>query len=145
MTKVRTVLANRLRTIEGLRVSERWTGSITPPAAVVIPGVPSSGGVPAVRYDQAFRNGLVEMNFTVKVMVSTGHDDAAQAALDAYLADEDERSVKAAIDAGMTDLVLDGEVVASSARVSQVDHYGLVGWGGLDYLGADLRVEVKAV
>lgn len=141
---VRSVLATRLETIAGLRVREYVPGEISPPTATILPGVGSdSPGRAAIDYDQAF-GGAALLNFLVKVAVSAVHDESGQAALDAYLASEGELSIKAAVEADMADLALDGRTVADYAQVPAVVHYGLIDWGGVTYLGADLHVEVLA-
>jgi hypothetical protein len=141
LPEVRAGLADRLRTISGLRVLGYVPGSISPPVAVVIPGNPGESGraADAIAYDSTMANGSHDYRFSIKVLVGTVVDESAQARLDEYVATEGIRSIKAAVEADMS---LGG--VASWARVSSVTHYGIVPWGGVDYLGADLRVEVTA-
>lgn len=148
---VRQALAARLETVEGLRVLPYVEGSISPPAATIVPGIGSetSTSRPAIDYDKSFR-GAVLMNFLVKIAVSSVADDAAQRKLDAYLDVGTDVSVKDALEAGMEPIYAeeyddaDAPVVADSVLVKGVSHYGMVEWAGTSYLGADLHVEVMA-
>lgn len=143
---VRQGLVARLETIEGLRVHQYVTGTVSPPAAALIPGLGSetSTSRPAIDYDKSF-GGSVLMNFMVKVAVSATADDAAQARLDAYLDTRTDVSLKDALEAGMDPILdEDGGIVADFVLVKGVAYYGMVDWGGVTYLGADLHVEVQA-
>lgn len=143
---VRDGLAARLETIEGLRVHEYVSGSVSPPAATFVPGLGSetSTSRPAIDYDKSF-GGSVLMNFMVKVAVSAVADDAAQARLDAYLDTRSDVSVKDALEADMDPILdEDGGIIADSVLVKSVAHYGMIEWAGVSYLGADLHIEVQA-
>ena len=111
---IRAGLAARLETVEGLRVHE---------------------------YGSAL------MNFMVKIAVSATADEAGQRRLDAYLDTRTDLSVKDALEADMEPLLADdsdGDLIADSVLVTGVAHYGMIEWGGVSYLGADLHVEVQA-
>jgi len=138
---VRKALAARVRTIEGLRVRDQVPGEVSPPAVVIVPGV---GKAPPIDYDKAFAGGSHAMNFAVKILVGAAHDLSAQDALDAYLDPDGARSVKAAIEADMAELVHDGDVVADYAQVRACTHYGFIDWAGVTYLGAEMHCEVLA-
>ncbi|TQN30612.1 hypothetical protein FHX37_0494 [Haloactinospora alba] len=146
VSAVRQVLAARLETIQGLRVREHVSGEISPPAAAILPGIgtETSTGRPAIEYDKSFGRTAHKFNFLIKVAVSTSHNEAGQAALDSYLASEGENSIKESIERRMDALELDGDHIADYALVPGVVHYGLIQWGGVDYLGADVHVEVQA-
>ncbi|MFW5415114.1 hypothetical protein J0910_00375 [Nocardiopsis sp. CNT-189] len=146
ISRIRRVLAGRLDAIGGLRVSATVPGSITPPAAAILPGLgpESSTSRLAVEYDKSFRGGSHKMHFLVKLAVSAAHDESGQEVLDAYLDSEGALSVKAAVESGLEALVHEGDVVAEYAQVPGVSHYGVISWGGVEYFGADLLVEVLA-
>lgn len=145
---IRQGLAVRLETIDGLRVHEYVPGSVSPPAAAIVPGLGSetSTSRPAIDYDKSFR-GAVMMNFMVKVAVASAADEAAQQRLDAYLDTGTALSLKDALEADMEPLFADdsdGDLIADSVQVKGVAHYGMIEWAGVPYLGADLHVEVMA-
>lgn len=143
---VRDGLAARLETIEGLRVHEYVSGSVSPPAVTIVPGLGSetSTGRPAIDYDKSF-GGSCLMNFMVKIAVSATADDAAQQRLDAYLDTRTDLSVKDALEADMEPIRdSEGGIIADSVQVTGVAHYGMIEWAGVSYLGADLHVEVQA-
>lgn len=145
---IRQALAARLETIDGLRVHPYVIGSISPPAAAIVPGLGSetSTSRPAIDYDKSFR-GAVMMNFMVKVAVSATADEAAQKHLDAYLDVGTDLSLKDALEADMEPLYADdsdGDLIADSVLVKGVAHYGMIDWAGVSYLGADLHIEVMA-
>jgi hypothetical protein len=142
---VRQGLVERLETIDGLRVHQYVTGTVSPPAATIVPGLGSetSTSRPAIEYDKSF-GGSVLMNFMVKVAVSPTADDAGQARLDTYLDTRSDTSIKDALEADMDPIEQDGDIIADSVLVTGVAHYGMIEWGGIPYLGADLHVEVQA-
>ena len=140
LTEVRAALAARLAVIDGLRVPDLVPPEISPPAAVIVPGVDRLH--PAIVYDKAMCGGAHTMHFLVKILVSTAHDVSAQRLLDGYLASAGDTSVKAAIEDDMTELTVGDEVVADYAQATEVLHYGLTDWAGVTYLGADMHVEV---
>ena|SRR5690606_22136556 len=144
--KIRAALAERLAAIDGLRVSAHVASSISPPAAAILPGLgaETSTSRPAIEYDKAFRGGSHKLHFLVKLAVSAADDESAQEALDAYLDSEGALSIKAAVEAGLAPIEESGEILADYAQVPGVTHYGVLTWGGVEYFGADLHVEVLA-
>jgi len=76
---LRTGLANRLRTITGLEVYERWPGQINPPCAVI--------GLADAEPEQNMGGGeLTKWNFDIFLFVSlAGGPDNAQVLMDPYL------------------------------------------------------------
>ncbi|WP_304452905.1 hypothetical protein [Nocardiopsis sp. YSL2] len=143
VSAVRSVLADRLATITGLRVQEYTEGSVSPPTATLLVGLgpDTSMSRPAIDYDKSYR-GAAMLNFLVKVAVSATLSDVSQRELDAYLAKDGPKSIKAAIEADSEPLEVDDELVADYALVPAVTHYGFIQWGGVDYLGADFHVGV---
>jgi hypothetical protein len=146
VSKVRRVLAARLETIPDLRVREWVSGEVSPPAATLLPGIgaETSTSRPAIEYDKSFGRTAHKLIFLAKVVVSTSHSESSQALLDEYLGTDGPRSVKEAVEAGMEPLELDDDHIADYALLPSVVHYGLVTWGGVEYLGADFLVEVLA-
>jgi hypothetical protein len=121
---VRTGLADRFRTIQGLTVSE------TVPSAVMKP--PSIGiGVGSVDYDQDL-DGAMTVTYSVMLYLSRGSSDAwAQREIDTYLS-----SIPAAVDGDDT---LDSTV--DYCRVSRAEVLGTAEVGGTSYVVIEFTVE----
>ncbi len=136
---IRRGLADRLSTIDGLRASPWVIGDVVPPAAVVIPGDPSRKNAYAINYDCTMGRGSDDYLFTVIVMVSNKVERASQEALDQYLAGSGPLSIKQAIEGEQT---LGG--IVHFTNVTAVRDYGLVNYGGQNYVGAEFVVEVTA-
>ncbi|MFC9088995.1 hypothetical protein [Nocardiopsis dassonvillei] len=134
VSAIRRGLATRLKTISGLLVYDFVRGSVTAPAAVIKPGV---AGREAVTFDKTFGRGSDALVFVVLLLVAPASDQVSQDSLDAYMDGDGTKSVKAAIEGDET---LGGLV--SFAHVVSVREYGLVEWGGVQYLGAQFVVEV---
>lgn len=128
LSAVRAALAARLRTITGLTVHDRIPTVINPPAAVIAP----NPGVFA-RFDTSETTD--DLQFVVALYVAAGDDLLGQAALDAYLAGDGPRSVRATIAADPT---LDGTV--EWAVVTEARNYGTVEGAGMTYFGCELAV-----
>jgi hypothetical protein len=144
LLKVRDGIATRIKTVPGLRVAEggHALDNITPPAAIVMPGDNRTLTRPLIEYDQTM-GGSARIVFTVMLLVSRASDRAGQLAIDAYLDDSgddsgDDKSVKAAIEADLAPLVVDGEQVADYVEVTEASHYGFAEMGGVAYFGANL-------
>lgn len=119
----------RLATISGLLALDRWPDRLIPPCGIVIPE--------EVTFDNTFGRGGDGSLFTVRIVVGRVVDDAAQDAIDAYMAGSGASSVKAAIE-GDTSL---GSSV-DTCRVEKAKRYGVVDQGGVQYLGCDFTVRV---
>jgi hypothetical protein len=119
-----------------LAVHAQVPDSITPPAAVIMPGFE---GEPAIRFDSTMARGADDFLFTVTLLVSSADDLSGQEELDAYLEGSGARSVKAVVEA---DPSLGG--VAHFARVREARNYGPQTWGEARYFGVDFGVEVTA-
>jgi hypothetical protein len=135
---IRDGLADRLRTIQGLRVYDTYSPSINPPAAVV---VPAPGDF--LEYDQAM-GGVDTVNLVIGLFVSKAIDRVAQEKLDAYLANTGPLSIKAAVDG---DVDLGGIVhfaVVTSARNYGIKIFG-EGEAATPYLGCEFTVTVGAM
>jgi hypothetical protein len=136
---LRDGVAARLRTIDGLRVYDTLPGTVEAPAAVVIPGAPSSVDGTFIRFDGSFGRGHDDITVTIVLIVGTASDRSAQELLDEYLSGDGEQSVKAAVEGDET---LGG--VAYNACVVSAHDYGLTTWADVPYLGARLRVDIVA-
>lgn len=131
---IRAALAARLETISPLHVYATVPGSPTVPAAVV---GPESGTF--LTYDVAFSRGADDLAFVVLVLASRADDRSGQITLDDYLAGEGPLSIKAAIEADPT---LGG--TAQDVSVTEARNYGDTEFGGVNYFGCELVVEVAA-
>jgi hypothetical protein len=131
LTDLRTGLANRLATINGLRSSAYIPDNPQPPVAVVMPG--------RITYDQAFGRGSDEYQFTIMLIVGRVADRASQTTLDTYCESSGSRSVKAAIEA---DRSLGGK--ALDCRVTEMTNQGSLAIGDVTYHTAEFSVTVIA-
>lgn len=131
VTGIREGIAKQLGTIRGLRTSAYIPEDPKPPVAVVLS--------PTITYDQAFGRGLDSYSFTVMVIVGRVSDRTAQASIDAYCAPTGSLSVKAAV---VSDPTLGG--ACQNARVTEMNNYGSVTIGDVEYLSAEFTVQVYA-
>lgn len=129
ISQLRDALQARLATIPGLRVHDTVPSQVSPPAAVVIPA--------GITYDATMRRGSDDFAFTIQLVVSRAVDRVGQDRLDALLSPFGPGSVKAAVDGDLGG-------VADFAHVASVDNYGAVVWAGVEYVGAELTVNVTA-
>jgi len=127
LADVMSELADRLDTIEGLRVFPYTANKVAPPAASV--GLPDE-----YTYDAAYGRGADAL--TVPIVVVVGKLDARSShlQLSRYADGSGERSVKAAVEAGETDAF-------DSARVTSVD-FAVITIAAVDYLGATFTVDI---
>jgi hypothetical protein len=86
-------MADRLRTITGLRVHEWPLGTATPPAAIV--AYPSE-----CQYDQTYGNGIEALTISVVVLVGRPSDRSTRTELSAYMRATGASSVKSALESG---------------------------------------------
>lgn len=92
---IREAIALQLRqNIRGLQAQPYVMANPSPPSADVRRG--------PVNYDEAFGGGTHRWEMLVRVFVAGATDRGAQARLDAYLAPDGDRSVKAAIESDPT-------------------------------------------
>jgi hypothetical protein len=82
-------------------------------------------------------DGEDDLTFAVTVMVSWADQETAQETLDEYLASTGAKSIKAAIDADPTL----GDIV-DFAHATLVEDERITAFYGVDYLAADIIVEV---
>lgn len=121
-------LAAALDRVPGLRCHPRMPGVITPPAAVVLRR--------ETRYNPAVDIGS-DITLAVRLYLPISNSEGSQDKLDDYLAPAGEYSLRAAIDADPT---LGGTVQWAAAASAEAE--GLVDIKGIDYISADLIVEV---
>ena len=129
--EVRIALAARLATIVGLTVYETVTPTPVVPCAFIRPDTGD--------YDVTMASGGDLARFEVVLLASAagGPWDVAQDKVDAYLARSGSGTIRGAIQG---DVTLGG--TAHSARVIGWRDYGTLGYGGAEYFGARLTVEV---
>ena len=131
MSQIRAGLADRIATIDRLRVRDYMPDSVTPPMAVVSPS--------QVNYDLNAQNGLTNYSFTVSLIVVRADARSAQLEVDKYIAPTGEYSVKGAIEADRT---LGG--IVNTVRVTAVNNYTSQDVNDTLYLALDFEVEVWA-
>lgn len=124
----RRALADALRAVPGLRCHPRMPDTIAPPAAVVLRR--------ETRYNPAVDVGA-DLTLAVRLYLSISNAEGSQDKLDDYLAPAGTLSLRAAIDADPT---LGGTVQWATATGAEAE--GLVDVKGMDYISADLIVEV---
>lgn len=137
LSSVRANLAARLATIAlpaggTLRASADMTGQISPPQAVILP---ARG--PFISYDVTVEPAVADITLEVVLLVSYADERASQLLEDGFLSPSGAQSVRAAVAA---DPRLAG--ACDYAVVTQASDYGLLDWGGTQYLAARLAVTV---
>jgi hypothetical protein len=132
LREIREGLADRLRTIEGLRASDYVEGSISPPIAIV--GFPSE-----IDYDLTFGREADQYTIPIRIYVGQASNRSATELLDGYLAKSGTASVKAAIEGDRT---LAGACM--DLDVARMTGAGVDELGAVSYLVADWEVTVVA-
>jgi hypothetical protein len=133
LTAIRNALAAQITAVAGLRAYGQAKDSVSPPAAVIIPGRPfMKYGVtmPPIR--------AADMRLVVLVVVSdSAPTDQTQQDLDAYLGigTGEPGSIALALQADPT---LGGLV--SDSYVDQISTYGRIDYAAVTYFGARLDV-----
>jgi hypothetical protein len=130
--EIREGIDDRLATIAGLRHSANVPKSPNP--------APEGGHAYVKRRTTTFgvsMDGEDDVTFAVTVVVSWAEQQKAQVALDQYLASTGAKSIKAAIDADPT---LGG--IVDYAHATQVEDERITVFVGVEYLAADIVVEV---
>lgn len=133
LTAVREGVGTRLETISGLRVYDKITGVVAPPAAIVEPGDP------VIDFDLAMARGLDGYRLRVVLLIAFKADTQVTDALDGYLAQSGATSVKSAVEGDRT---LGG--AASDCRVVDATNYGEYTYAGQAYVGVTFNVEAWA-
>lgn len=128
---IRRALGATLAGIDGLEAHSFHVGSITPPAAVVMP-VPGD----FYRYNTAF-DPTHDLQLVIGLFVQAGDEESASAQVDAFVSPESASSIWAAVEA---DQDLGG--VVTSAQVTVAQNYGQYEYGGAPYYGCQFLVSV---
>ena len=114
ITDIRDGIEANLETISGLRGYSEIPDNPSIPAAVI--------SLNSVDYHQAFKNGLIELNFTITVIVGRFNSRSAQHNLNEYADNSGDRSIKAAIE---SDRTLGGAafdcIVQTMSGISNID------------------------
>jgi hypothetical protein len=128
ITDIRAGIETNLETISGLRGYSEIPENPQVPAAVVT--------LDSIEYHQAFKNGLVQFNFTVTVIVGRFNARASQQVLNEFADNSGAKSIRAAIE---SDRTLGGTVfdcvVQSMGGVNNIDLND-----GNNYLATDFVV-----
>lgn len=124
-------LAERLRTVPGLRVSAQIPEQVNPPMAVVTRS--------AVSYHGDMRGGLTEWTMQVQLLAGRMADQQAQRTIDGWLSWDGAQSVRAAIEGDRT---LGG--VAQTLIVTDAEALTSIQVGDSEYLGVIFNVTVYA-
>lgn len=132
ITAIRDGIETNLETITGLRGYSEIPENPSMPAAVV--------SLNSVDYHQAFKNGLIELNFTVTVIVGRFNARSAQQTLNEFADNSGDKSIRAAIE---SDRTLGGNafdcVVQTMSGISNIDLND-----GNNYLATDFTVVAYA-
>jgi hypothetical protein len=125
-------LAATIGQIPGLRVSPTFTATVNPPAAVILP-VTGQG----LRFDTL--DGGVSYAIRVVLLVQYAEDTSSTAAINGYISTTGTNSLAQVIKnsprlAGVYDYV----------TMDSIRGYGLMEWGGQQYLGTTAMLTVMA-
>lgn len=122
LTDIRSALSAALDGVSGLSTYEVVPGQVNTPAAVIAPD--------GIEYDTDFEHGAT-YRFPVQFLVSLGDWGTAQRVLDGYISHD-----------GTATAALNDDVTDFETRVVGMEAYGLTQFGDMNYLGAQLVVEV---
>lgn len=134
LTQIRDDLATRLAVIPRLNCYARIRDLVEPPAAVV--------GMPApLEYNLTYGPTGGAYVIPVRLLVARFDAEAAQEALDDYIAPTGSLSVKRAVEDAAVAIDSNWDTVT----VSRVSEFGVYRVGDIDYLGCEFTVEVTAL
>ena len=130
LNAVMDAIGAQLATIDGLRVYDYAADGASPPAAIV--AMPET-----VEYDATMGRGADRVVIPVTVLVGKVSERTARPALAAFVSGTGSSSIKAAIEAGDSDLAGAAQTVrVSDARIE------VVTISAVEYIGATFSVEV---
>ncbi len=132
LSGIRTKIDTALGTITGLNHAARVPSVVNPPFAF-----PALRPTDPVTFDFTARNATLVYHFYVELLVMKGGTlEQAQDDLDPYLQNTGTYSIKAAVEA------IDWLTDASCCRVMGVSNYGPAMYGGTEFLGARLALDI---
>lgn len=128
LTTLRTSLAAVWASIPGLRVHPKglWPDSINPPALLL---------KPSRRRPQVLDRSTQAYEFDLILAAQLATMAAAQTVIDPYVSDSGAQSIEATLFAS---------ALGSSVLACDLEQYGGIKVNGIDYLGAQWRLEVLA-
>jgi len=129
---IRSLINTALGTIGGLEHSTNVPSVVNPPFAfcALRPTEP-------VTYDLSAGNHVLVYHMYVEVLVSKGSAiEQAQDELDPYLQSAGSSSIKYTIES------IDWATTADCCRVTGISNYGPAMYGGIEFLGARLNVDI---
>lgn len=131
ITQVKTGLMERLQTITGLRTFIEQPPQVNAPIGFA--------NLDSVIYHRTMRQSMVEMQFTVTVVVSRADERTGMTTVDSYTSPTGDKSVKSAIEGDRTlKGIVDDLYVESATGVINVSA------DDGDYLSVDFKVMVYA-
>jgi hypothetical protein len=134
ISAIRAALANQISTVTGMRTLPEAKDQISPPVAIVLPGQPFV--TYGITLDQCFT-----VRLRVLVVISDAPpNEKVQRALDAYLGAGSGVTSSSIANAIKADPSLGG--VVHFAEVLTVGGSNRLEYGGVDYFGARLEVEI---
>lgn len=128
---IRTALANSLKGIPRLNVSDKAPETVTTPMAFI-----TENRTPSLEYHKTGGLGTIAVHFRVTLLISEALIREAQEQLDQYLLQTGDYSIPAALEA--TDLT----GIADFIVVSGVEDYGRIEYQSIEYLGCRFIVLV---
>jgi hypothetical protein len=131
LSDIKQGLADRLKTVPGLRVAAQIPEQVNPPMAVVTRA--------SVNYHLDMRGGLTEWTMQVQLLAGRMADQQAQRTIDGWLSYDGRSSIRAAIEADGT---LGG--AAQTSIVTDADALTSIQVGDSEYLGVVFNVTVYA-
>lgn len=134
LAALRDGVKTRLATIDGLSTYDTIPDrDLAVPAAVVQPA--------QIRYQEAFKKGLVEVRMRVTILTSASSDRVGQDQLDGYLSAGTGQSASI-VDAIEADPTLDGAADSSAVDVDFDIDYGRTVVNEAAYWKADLQLKI---
>ena len=133
LKKIREKIGEALATVDGLQEHYNYV-----PDVVNAPcAFPALRPTDPVSYDLTAQNAALVYHFYVEILVNKGGSlEQAQDALDAFLIPAGDTSIKAAVEA------IAWGTTADCCRASNISNYGPATYGGNEFLGARLMLDI---
>ncbi len=132
LANIRQKIDDALATIDGLNHSIHVPSVLTPPFAF-----PSLRPDNPVEYDLTAQNGALIYHFYIELLVNKGATmEQAQDDIDPYLRNTGDQSIRAGLE------TVDWGTDADCHRLTGVINYGAATYGGVEYLGARLGLDI---